>query len=60
MSLPAAATYTQLLQRAVKAAEEAASYQMSTERANIHAKLAEVYARLAHTAADRELRNAGR
>lgn len=60
MSLPANASYTQLQQRAVTAAEQAASYQISTERASVHAKLAEVYARLAHTASDRELRNSGR
>ena len=60
MSLPANPTYTQLVQRAVKSAEEAASYQMTIERAKVHAKLAEVYARLAQTECDRELRNSGR
>jgi len=59
-NMSSATTYQGLRQRAVRAAELASESITSHDRAQVYAKVAEVYARLAQTEADRELRNSGR
>lgn len=47
-------TYQDLVARAIESAQTATSHQTHVDRAQIHAKVAEVYARLAQIASERE------